>query len=223
MTRPLEKSHRWGEAKRYRDSGEGRRQADLSGCATKGVLQNPKSAVLYISLKSKPEERCIKDSMKEQRLFRDWQLGNSVLSSCWVDSDPKGELVNEKEKWLLVLKESRDGGFGRRRWKNLQALNLLLDLEFFLLHIFFWLLAFCDSYSASCLPKIIKRLPRWLSGIESTCRFKRHGFILGSGRSPGEGNGNPLQHSCLGNHMDRGAWQSTQPMGMQKSQTQLRG
>ena len=33
--------------------------------------------------------------------------------------------------------------------------------------------------------------------------------IPGSGRSPGEGNGNPLQYSCLGNPMDRGAWQAT--------------
>ena len=33
--------------------------------------------------------------------------------------------------------------------------------------------------------------------------------IPGSGRSPGEGNGNPLQSSCLGNPMDRGAWQAT--------------
>ena len=35
------------------------------------------------------------------------------------------------------------------------------------------------------------------------------GSIPGSGRSPGEGNSNPLQHSCLGNPMDRGAWQAT--------------
>ena len=35
------------------------------------------------------------------------------------------------------------------------------------------------------------------------------GSILGSGRSPEEGNGNPLQHSCLGNPMGRGAWQAT--------------
>ena len=35
------------------------------------------------------------------------------------------------------------------------------------------------------------------------------GSIPGSGRSPGEGNGNPLQYSCLGNPMDRGAWQAT--------------
>ena len=33
--------------------------------------------------------------------------------------------------------------------------------------------------------------------------------IPGSGRSPGGGNGNPLQYSCLGNTMDRGAWQDT--------------
>ena len=35
------------------------------------------------------------------------------------------------------------------------------------------------------------------------------GSIPGSGRSPGEGNGNPLQPSCLGNPMDRGAWRAT--------------
>ena len=32
------------------------------------------------------------------------------------------------------------------------------------------------------------------------------GSIPGSGRSPGEGNGNPLQYSCLGNPMDKGVW-----------------
>ena len=35
------------------------------------------------------------------------------------------------------------------------------------------------------------------------------GSILGSGRSPGEENGNPLRYSCLGNPMDRGAWRVT--------------
>ena len=35
------------------------------------------------------------------------------------------------------------------------------------------------------------------------------GSIPGSGRSPGEGNGNPLQYSCLENPMDRGAWWAT--------------
>ena len=35
------------------------------------------------------------------------------------------------------------------------------------------------------------------------------GLIPGLGRSPGEGNGNPLQYSCLENHMDRGVWRAT--------------
>ena len=35
------------------------------------------------------------------------------------------------------------------------------------------------------------------------------GSIPGSGRSPGGGNGNPLQNSCIGYHMDRGVWQAT--------------
>ena len=41
-----------------------------------------------------------------------------------------------------------------------------------------------------------------------------------SGRSPGEGNGNPLQYSCLGNPMDRGAWHATVHK-VAKSWTQL--
>ena len=43
----------------------------------------------------------------------------------------------------------------------------------------------------------------------SACNAGDLGLIPGSGRSPGEGNGNPLQYSCLENPMDRGAWQAT--------------
>ena len=43
-------------------------------------------------------------------------------------------------------------------------------------------------------------------------------WISGSGRSPGVGNGNPLQYSCLGNPMDRGVWQAT-VLGVEKIQT----
>ena len=46
------------------------------------------------------------------------------------------------------------------------------------------------------------------------------GSIPGSGRPPGEGNGNPLQYSCLENPMDRGAWWAT-VHGAAKSQTRL--
>ena len=44
---------------------------------------------------------------------------------------------------------------------------------------------------------------------ESACNAGDLGLIPGSGRLPREGNGNPLQYSCLENPMDRGAWQAT--------------
>ena len=56
--------------------------------------------------------------------------------------------------------------------------------------------------------------------VESACGLEDQGSILGSGRSPGEGNGNLLQYSCLGNPMGGGAWQAT-VHGVAKSRTQL--
>ena len=47
------------------------------------------------------------------------------------------------------------------------------------------------------------------------------GSIPGLGRSPGEGNGNPLQYPCLENLMDRGAWQAT-VHGVTQNWTQLK-
>ena len=43
----------------------------------------------------------------------------------------------------------------------------------------------------------------------SACNAEDPGSIPGSGRSPGESNGNPLQYSCLENPIDRGVWQAT--------------
>ena len=47
------------------------------------------------------------------------------------------------------------------------------------------------------------------------------GLIFGSERSPGDRHGNPLQYSCLGNPMNKGAWWAAVP-GVSKSRTQLR-
>ena len=52
-------------------------------------------------------------------------------------------------------------------------------------------------------------LPGGSDGKESACNVGDPGLIPGSGRSPGEGNGYPLQYSCLENPMDRGAWWAT--------------
>ena len=53
---------------------------------------------------------------------------------------------------------------------------------------------------------------------ESAHNVGNLGSIPGSGRSPGEQNGNPLQNSCLENFMDRGSWQAT-VYAIAKSQT----
>jgi len=55
---------------------------------------------------------------------------------------------------------------------------------------------------------------------ESACNAGELGSIPGSGRSPGEGNGNPLQYPCLENPMDRGTWWAT-VHEVTRSQTQL--
>ena len=55
---------------------------------------------------------------------------------------------------------------------------------------------------------------------KSSCNARDLSSVLGLGRSPGEGNGNPLQYFCLGNSMDRGALWAT-VHGVAKSQTPL--
>ena len=52
----------------------------------------------------------------------------------------------------------------------------------------------------------IKGFPGGSDSKESACKSRRHGLIPGLGKSPGEGNGNPLQYSCLENPMDKGTW-----------------
>ena len=64
------------------------------------------------------------------------------------------------------------------------------------------------------MAQLVKNLP-------ANARDERDtSLIPGSGRSPGKGNGNPLQNSCLENSMDRGPWQAT-VLGVAKSQTRL--
>ena len=64
---------------------------------------------------------------------------------------------------------------------------------------------------------IFQSFPGSSDGKESTSNAGDLGSIPGLGRSLGEGNGYPLQYSCLGNSMDRGAWLLMD--GIAKSQT----
>ena len=72
-------------------------------------------------------------------------------------------------------------------------------------------------------PYIDSYHPLWASLVAQTVKAAAYnagdlGSIPGSGRSSGEGNGNPLQYSCLENSMDGGAWWAT-VHGVAKSRT----
>ena len=58
-------------------------------------------------------------------------------------------------------------------------------------------------------PLILPDFPGGSDGKASAYNAGDPGLIPGLGRSPGEGNGNPLQYSCLENPMDGGTWQAT--------------
>ena len=70
------------------------------------------------------------------------------------------------------------------------------------------------------LGKLLQGFPGGSDGKESACIAGDVGSIHGSEGSPGEGNDNPLQYSCLESSMDRGAWRAT-PHGVAKSPTRL--
>ena len=66
----------------------------------------------------------------------------------------------------------------------------------------------------------VEKKARSTGGKEYACNAGNLGLIPGLGRSPGEGNGNPLQYSCLEKPMDRGTWQAA-VHGVTKSWTRL--
>ena len=77
-----------------------------------------------------------------------------------------------------------------------------------------------DNFKKDKIRIIIRGFPGVSDGKESACNAGNPGSIPGLGRSPEEGNGNPLQYSCLENSVDRGDWWAT-VHGVVKSQTQL--
>ena len=73
-------------------------------------------------------------------------------------------------------------------------------------------------YDVSGIQQSDSDTPGGSDNKESACNAGDPGLIPVSGRSPGEGNGNPLQYSCLENSMDKGAWWAT-VYGATKSRT----
>ena len=102
---------------------------------------------------------------------------------------------------------------------------MVLFIDFYMAHSVNTIIISCFWYFVDSLSKIF--YSKWIFkksievlteienmycssvGKQSACKAGDLGLIPGLGRSPGEGNGNPLQYSCLENPMNRGAWQAT--------------
>ena len=82
------------------------------------------------------------------------------------------------------------------------------------------LIAFLPSSKHILISVYLMDFPDGSDGKASAYLAEDPGLIPGLGRSSGEGNGNPLQYSCLENPMNRGAWRAT-VHGITKSQTPL--
>ena len=97
--------------------------------------------------------------------------------------------------------------------------NLFHSLEIAILSCFFVCFFFNENRKFYYCSMYLG-LPWWLEGKESACNAGELGSIPGLGRSPREGNGYPLQYSCLENSTVRGAWEAT-VQGVTKSWIQL--
>ena len=98
-----------------------------------------------------------------------------------------GRNIEQQENSFTAARNAKwYNHFGRQSGSFLQTLNK-------------------QSYQRTLVAHLVKNLPAMQ---ELTCNARESGLIPGLGRSPREGNGHPLQSSCLGNLMDRGAWQA---------------
>ena len=120
------------------------------------------------------------------------------------------------EKTLMVGKIEGMRLRGRRRMRWLDGITDSMDVNLSRRGSWWW-----TGSLACCSPPELQRvrpdwvtepnwneteIPRWLSSKESTCQAGYMGSVPQLGRSPGVGNGKPLQYSFLGNLMDRGPW-----------------
>ena len=133
-------------------------------------------------------------------------MGKSLLIGDRVN------LVNQDQLFALNLKKNRlvksecflcteDNAFS---W-NFLSLNIWINVLFVCIYFFM-----CPE-SCTCKMHLFVNygLSWWLSGKESSCKCRRHKFYLWVWKTPGEGNGNTLQYSCLSNSVYQRAWWAT--------------
>ena len=97
--------------------------------------------------------------------------------------------------WKFGMKEKADKVKGK-------CVYIYIYIYMYIFFFFLFTIIFCIVW-ASQVALVVKNLPANAGDIRDS------GLILRLGRSLGGGHGNPLQHSCTENPMDRGAWQAT--------------
>ena len=131
-----------------------------------------------------------------------WKPNNESIKINTQLKDESQVSKNQTNSLFDIITGRRSKAFGERWRKNGVMLILMCQLGSSVLP------SCCCLVAKSC-PNLWQPLGLSSVGKEYACNTGNLGLIPGSGRSPGEGNGNPLQYSCLENPMDRGAWQST--------------
>ena len=156
-------------------------------------------------------------------------MGSRKVEHDWATSLSLFIFMHWRRKWqptpVFLPGESQGPGslvgcclWGCTEWTWLKWLSSSSSMDFPILDASYeWNHILC---SFLFLTSSLWGLPLWLRQVMWECNVGNISLIPRSGRSPGEGNGYPLQYSFLENSMDRGAWQAI-VHGAAKSQTRL--
>ena len=125
-----------------------------------------------------------------------WNFSFSIISS-----NEHSGLISFRMDWLDLL--ALEGTFKSLLQHHSSKASILQCSAFFTVQLSH---PYMTTVCKLPLPLYKLGFPGGSEGKESACRVGDPGLIPGSGISLGEGNGNPLQYSCLENPMDRGAW-----------------
>ena len=157
-----------------------------------------------VPFSSCPQSLSTSESLPMNQLFA-WggqSIGVSALASV-LPKNTQNWLSLEWTGWISLQSKGLSRVFSNTTVQKHQFFSAQLSSQS---NFKKWKLTGRMSWVLDLLSLQSLRLSQWLSGKEFACNAGDTGLIPGSGRSPGVGNGNPLQNSCLENPINRGAW-----------------